>query len=178
MEIILIGDTNCGIKDNRNGTTKKLKQVYSEFQMGQFRKTYTRAAINTSDNGTKRISRSLIDHFSSSKARYILKIDVLETGMVDHYLIYGIRKIYAWRIKLPIILPKIVESRNMRKYDKSLFQEDLKQIDWKTMLDTFTGDLSGMASTFQEIFNSILNAHAPIKDEELKQNSFHGLLQI
>ena len=167
-ETILIIDTNCDLMDNRNSNTKKLKQVYSEFQLEQLIKTYTRVAIKTSDNGTKRISKSLIDHFSTSKARYILKTDVLETGMVDHYLIYGIRKINAWRIKKPTIPPKIVEFRNMRKYDKSLFQEDLKQIDWKTILNTYTNDPSGMANTFQEIFSSVLNAHAPIKKQRVK----------
>ena len=131
-------------------------------------KTYTRVATNASDNGTKRISRSLKDHFSSSKSKYIFKTDVLETEMVDHYLIYGIRKINAWREIKPVISPKIVESRNMRKYDKSLFEEDLKQIDWKTILDTFTDDPSGMASIFQEIFNSVLNAQAPIKKRRIK----------
>ena len=71
--------------------------------------------------------------------------------MVDHYLIYGgIRKINAWRKKKPVISPKIVESRNMKKYDKSLFEEDLKQIDWKTILDTCTDDPSGMARRKQE----------------------------
>ena len=158
-EIILIGDTNCDLMDNRNANTKKLKQVYSEFQLEQLIKTNTRVAIKTSDNGTKRISKSPIDHFSTSNARYVFKTDVLETGMVDHYLIYGIRKIHAWRIKKPVI----VEFRNMRKHDRSLLQEDLKQIDWKTILNTYTNDLSGMASTFQEIFSFVLNAHALIK---------------
>jgi len=125
-------------------------------------------AIKANDNGTKRISKSLIDHFSTSNARYILKTDVLETGMVDHYLIYGIRKINAWRIKKPVIPPKIVEFCNMRKYNKSLFQEDLKQIDLKTILNTYTNDPSGMANTFQEIFSSILNAHAPITKRRVK----------
>ena len=167
-QIILIGDTICGIKDNRDANTKKFKQAYSEFKMELLVKTYTRVATNTSDNGTKRISISVIDHFSSSKARDILKIDDLETWMVDHYLIYGIWKINAWRIKKPVTSTKIVESRNLRKYDKSLFQEDLKQIDWKTIIDTFTDYPSGMASTFQEVFNSVLNAHAPIKKRRVK----------
>ena len=168
-EIILIGDTSCDLMNDRNANTKRLKQVYSEFQMEQLVKTYTRVATITSDDGTKRISKSLIDHFSTSNARYILKTGVLETGMVDHYLIYGIRKINAWRKKNPVISPKIVESRNMKKYDKSLFEEDLKQIDWKTILDTCTHDPSGMASTFQEIFNSVLDAHAPIKKRRVKK---------
>ena len=85
--IIFIGDTNCDLMDNRNTSIKKLKQVYSEFQFEQLIKTNTRVAIKTSDNGTKRIIKSLIGHFSTSNARYILKTDVLETGVVDHYLI-------------------------------------------------------------------------------------------
>ena len=87
---------------------------------------------------------------------------------MDHYLIYCIRKIDAWRIEKTVITPKIVESLNMRKYDKSLFREDLKQIDWKAILDAFTGDPSRMANAFQEIFNSVLNEHAPIKKRRVK----------
>ena len=97
-EIILIGDTNCDVMDNRNANTKGLKQVYTEFQIEQLIKTYTRVATKTNENGTKRICKSLIDHFSISNSRYILKTDILETRMVDHYLKYGIRKINAWRI--------------------------------------------------------------------------------
>ena len=32
---------------------------------------------------------------------------------------------------------KIVESRTMKKYYKALFQHDLQQIDWETILTTF-----------------------------------------
>ena len=88
--------------------------------------------------------------------------------MVDHYLIYCVRKIYGWQIKKPVIPPKIVEFRNMRKYDKSLFQEDLKQIDWKTILNTYANDPSGMATTFQKIFSSVLNAHILIEERRVK----------
>ena len=67
--------------------------------MEQVIKTYTRVATNASDNGNKSRSRSLTDPFSASNTRYILKTDAIETGMADHYLIFGIRKTNAWRIK-------------------------------------------------------------------------------
>ena len=60
--------------------------------------TYTRVVTNSNDKSTKATSKSLLDHSSTSKARYSLKADVLETGVVEHYLIYGIRKINDWRI--------------------------------------------------------------------------------
>ena len=87
---------------------------------------------------------------------------------MDHYLIYGIRKIDDLRKAREVRSPKIVESWNMRKYDKSLFQEDLKQIDWKTILDNVTDDPSCMANTVQEIVNSFLKAHAPINNRRVK----------
>ena len=78
--------------------------------------------------------------------------------------------------KNPALLPKIGEFCNMRKYDKSPFQENLKQIDWKTILNTYTNDPSGMANTFQEMFSSVLNAHAPIKQRRVRKEFAHWLI--
>ena len=167
-EIILVGDTNCGIMDHIKANTKTIKLVYSENQLEQLIKSYTRVAVTTTEQGDKRISKSLIDHFSTSNPKFILKADVLETGMVDHYLVYGVRKVNAWRLKKEHAKPKIVESRNMKQYDKALFLHDLQQIDWKTILDPLSSDPSGMANTFQEIFESILNVHDPIKRRRIR----------
>ena len=60
---------------------------------------YTRVVVAAALNGEKRICKSLIDHFSISNPKYILKTDIFETGMVDHYLVCGIRKVNAWRYK-------------------------------------------------------------------------------
>ena len=56
----------------------------------------------------------------------------------------------------------------MKQYDKALFLHDLQQIDWKTILDPLSSDPSGMANTFQEIFESIFNIHAPIKRRKIR----------
>ena len=137
--------------DHKNANTKKLKLVYSEYQLEQLIRSYTRIDVTTTEQGDKKISKSLIDHFSSSNPKFILKADVLETGMVGHYLVYGVRKVNAWRLKKEHAKPKIVESRNMIQYDKALFLHDLQQIDWKTILDLLSSDQSDMANTFQEI---------------------------
>ena len=136
--------------------------------MEQLIKSYTRVAVTTTEQGDKRVSKSLIDHFSTSNSKFILKADVLETGMVDHYMVYGVRKVNAWRLKKEHAKPKLVESRNMKQYDKALFLNDLQQIDWTTILDPLSNDPSGMANTFQEIFESILNVHAPIKRRRVR----------
>ena len=81
--------------------------------------------------------------------------------MVDHYLVYGIRKVGSQRIKNK--KPNIIESRNRNKYDKVAFQCDLQQIEWETILSPFANDPNSMAATFQEIFESILSIHAPLE---------------
>ena len=96
-EIVLVGDTNCDFKDKKTANASKLKFVHSEYQVEQLIEAYTKVAVTTALNGEKRISKSLIEHFSSSTLKYILKTDILETEMVDHYLVYDIRKVTAWR---------------------------------------------------------------------------------
>ena len=87
-EIILIGDTNCDIASKQNTNTKRLKAIYSEYQLEQLVKSYTRVSTTTNKNNEQRISKTLIDHFSTTRKQYISEVDVLELGMVDHYLVY------------------------------------------------------------------------------------------
>ena len=53
----------------------------------------SRVAVTTNETGESTTSKSLIDHFSTNRAKYIVKSGVLEQGMVDHYMIYAVRKI-------------------------------------------------------------------------------------
>ena len=46
------------------------------------------------DSG-QQTSKTLIDHFATNRPNYILRANVLRLGMVDHYLIFAIRKINA-----------------------------------------------------------------------------------
>ena len=142
-ETILIGDTNCNFKSNHTGNAKKLKQIYAEFQFSQMINKYTRVAGTT---------------------KRILRADVLRIGMVDHYMVYGIRKVNAWRLKRKN-KKKIVETRSLTKYDKISFINDLRQINWSTILSPLAENPNLIASTFQEIFESILDIHAPLKKE-------------
>ena len=165
-EMILIGDTNCDFKNNQNANAKKLKTIYSEFQFTQLINKYTRVAITTNEQNEQKTTKTLIDHFSTTSPRYILRADVLRIGMVDHYMVYAIRKINAWRLKKK--KPKIIESRSLSRYNKDLFRNDLRQIDWSTILDPLSENPNEMASTFQEIFELILDIHAPLKKRRVR----------
>ena len=80
--------------------------------------------------------------------------------MVDYYLVYAIRKINDWRLKKKE--RKFVESHSMKKYNKTLFRMDMQQIDLESILGPSEGDPAGMAATFQDVFESVLNPHAPL----------------
>ena len=79
--------------------TKKLKRVYSGYQFEQSIKKHTRMAITGTELGEQRLGKSLIDNFSTSSSKYFLETGVLEKRIVDHYLVYGVRKINSWRLK-------------------------------------------------------------------------------
>ena len=56
----------------------------------------------------------------------------------------------------------------MKKYDSALFLQELQQIDWKFILDFLSSDPSGLADTFQEIFESALDFHAPVEKKKVR----------
>ena len=58
-------------------------------------------AVTTAESGKQKVrnGKALINHFSSTNPNYIKEADVMEIGMVDHYLVYGIPKINARRYK-------------------------------------------------------------------------------
>ena len=95
-EIILMGDTNCDLKSSKNLNAKTLELWYREYQFEQMITDYTRIAVTTNETGESTTSKSLMDHFSTKRAKYIVKCGALEQGMADHY---AVREINAWRLK-------------------------------------------------------------------------------
>ncbi len=119
------------------------------------------------------MSKALIDHFSTTSPRRILRADILRMGMVDHYLVYGVRKVNAWRLNRNK-KAKIVETRSLANYDKTSFINDLLQIDWSSILSLVAENPNSMASTFQEIFESLIDVHAPLKKEGFAMKPLPG----
>ena len=74
-------------------------------------------------------SKTLIDHFSLNKPKYILSSGVVKSGMVDHYMIYAIQKVNAWGIRSK--KSKILEARSLRNYGKAKFLNDIKEVNWE-----------------------------------------------
>ena len=161
-EIILVGDTNCDYKKSKDCNTRKLKLIYSEFQFEQLIRDFKRVAATTSsNNGEISTSKTIIDHFSTNRPKFISYSGVIKLGMTDHYMIFGIRKLNA---KLQVTRKEFkTEFRSMRNYDREAFLFDLQNVDWEMAASTAWDDPNIMASNFYDLFHSILDVHAPLK---------------
>ena len=71
----------------------------------------------------------------------------------------------AWRVKNK--KPRILEIRSLSKYDRGLFRNDLQQIDWEAILSSYADNPDNIATTFQEIFESVLDIHSLLKKRRL-----------
>ena len=162
----MCGDTNCDFKNPKNKNTKLLKQLYNDYQLEQLIKDYTRVAVRATKESEHHTSQTLIDHFSTNKPKFFLSSGVLKSGMVDHYMIYAIRKVNAWRIKSK--KSKILEAQSLRNYNEAKFLNDLKEVNWEQVLSPFSETPTLMVNQFHEIFDGLLNAHAPIRRKKIR----------
>ena len=97
----------------------------------------------------------------------MLIVDTIETGMVDHYMIYGIRKINAVRLN-SFKKHKLAEPGSLKRYSTALFQQDLQGIDWANLLTPLENEGRKTVATFQDVFESLLNTHVPLRIKKLR----------
>ena len=80
---------------------------------------------------------------------YILKVDTIEKGKVDHYTIYGIREINVVRL-YSFKKQKLAETRRLKRYNKALFQQDWQGIGSANLLTPLENEPSRMLAAFQD----------------------------
>ena len=140
--------------DGKNKILVKLRNLYSEYQLKQLIKNPTRSTLT---------SKTLIDHFATNKPRFITNSGVFSTAFSDHDLIFVIKKISSKLNREP----KIVRSRQLKRYNKNEFMLSLKQVDWKVILEG--GDTNTMSTKFEDQFIAILDKHAPLRERKVKK---------
>ena len=72
-------------------------------------------------------SATLLDHFITSNPETITNFGVIHTGISDHSLIFGIRKINFSEKKKT----NIIEVRNMKRFNEQRFLQDLMNQPWE-----------------------------------------------
>ena len=162
-ELHILGDLNCDmLKSVSDQPTKTLKTIYEAYQLSQL-----------ITEGTRITNRSctLIDHYVTSMPEKINLSGVIHTGISDHSLIYGIRKIN------PIISSrkkaKKIEVRNMKRFNQHHFNEDLLAQPWEQIV--LQSDTDSMWTLWKELFLEVLDKHAPIQHIRKKSSSIPWL---
>ena len=162
-ELHILGDLNCDmLKSVSDQPTKTLKTIYEAYQLSQL-----------ITEGTRITNRSctLIDHYVTSMPEKINLSGVIHTGISDHSLIYGIRKIN------PIISSrkkaKKIEVRNMKRFNQHRFNEDLLAQPWEQIV--LQSDTDSMWTLWKELFLEVLDKHAPIQHIRKKSSSIPWL---
>ena len=75
--------------------------------------------------------------------------------MSDHSLIYTARK----NLSIPKSKPKIITSRQFKRFNPISFKRDIDQAPWHELL-SFTDPINAWGA-WKDIFLEIANAHAP-----------------
>ena len=141
--IVLMGDFNA------EPSNIKLKYFMADHNL-----------YNTMKHKTcfKSVEGKCIDLILTNIKHSLQKSNVFETGLSDHHiLIYSMLKITYQ--KLP---PKIIAYRSYKLFNENHFIQDLSYY----LNYYFTGEYS----SFQSIFEYILNDHAPLKKNTIRDN--------
>ena len=150
-EFHILGDLNCNILTNTiNQPTKKLKEILETYQLPQLITEPTRVTAN---------SCTLIDQYITSTPEKIVRSGVIHTGISDHNIIYGVRKVN------PVLntrkKAKNIEVRNMKRFDRERFNEDLLNMPWEQIV--LKTDTNSMWACWKELFLEVLDKHAPFR---------------
>ena len=87
-EIILVGDTNCDLAmkptdQTPDNNTKHIFSLYKLFSFKQLIEEQTRVTL---------VTATVIDHVTTTCPINIMKSEVLEISLSDHYMVYCIQK--------------------------------------------------------------------------------------
>ena len=155
-EILLVGDFNCDFSAKRlTSGCKQLKSLFRTLSFIQFIDSPTRITKDTS---------TLLDLIATNCPQNISKSGVISSGFSDHEMIFFIRKI-NWK-RFPAQMKTF---RNYANYESSKFTEDLKGVDWDSVLSPC--DASGTP-----VDNSIDEQWANLKSAFLSTASNHAPL--
>ena len=152
IEIILMGDLNIDILDTRNNSAKDLVNLVKQLGLRQLIKDPTRFSHN---------KNSCLDLFFTN-SDIIAKSGVCNSNISDHQMILLTRK------KIKLIKQKCsFTGRSYRNYNKELFQEKIKQLDW-TFLDNNLSVQEQWDNWLTNI-NKVLDDMCPSKTFNIKQ---------
>ena len=166
-QLFILGNMNCDyFKDPPEPRTEKLKFLSSMYQLQQLISEPTRV--------TNR-SATLIDLIFTNYSNNIAKSGVIYNVMSDHSITYII---YVIRTFIPNIRGQIKkEVRNLKHFVEEDFIHDLLQnINWETVETATDPNLAW--KVWEISFNKVLDRHAPLRHQRIRQSSIPWLVII
>ena len=106
-------------------------------------------------------SQSLIDVILVSSIRIVKNSAVVKSTISDYYIITVLLN-----LKTPKIVPTINTVRSNRNYKATEFAKDISAVPWDTV--EILDDVSDRVDTFNDLFLSILDKNAPIKNIKIR----------
>ena len=119
-------------------------------------------STRTTDN-----NKTLVNHAVRNKPSQILDNGVISCGISDHDIIYVLRNSRLAKIKKE---PKVVNTRNFKRFSASDFVRELEGLPFDLIKDLgYTPD--EMWHTWKTMFLDVLNKHAPTTSSKIRGNS-------
>ena len=154
--IVILGDLNCNVL-SETVESKALASFMSDVYLSQVITTPTRITDTSS---------SLIDVILVSNPNIISANGVLNTPISDHLPVF-----VTLKLKLPKPPPCYITVRSYKKYDPTLFVADLASKS-ELLLKVFQeADVNSKLKTFNDVFYSTLESHAPVKTMRIRSRS-------
>ena len=154
-EMLILGDMN---QDWKTNASDKLKEVCSNLNLTQLITEPTRPNFNNIAKS------SLLDLILSNKSDKISASGVFELGITDHCPIACIRN-----TKLKKSQPRVIVKRNFKHFNEQAFMVDLQNSDILSTVRILDPDLA--LGQFTKTFNLLVNKHAPLKSQRIKNRS-------
>ena len=155
-QIVLLGDFNIDFLAQQSGAPFKLKRQLRQFAIANDLKQFINSPTRICEQ-----TRTAIDVVFVNNTHRFVESGIIHSAMSDHSIVDCTMK-----SGVPKNLPKTIEYRSYRKYDKSSFIKDLKETDWNMV--GLNGHVDPALEMWNTLFTDVANRHAPIKKNHIK----------
>ena len=162
-QIVLLGDFSIYFLAQKNGASLKLKRQQRQFAIANDLEKLINFPTRICEQ-----TRTAIDLVFVNNTHCVVESGVIHSAISDLSIVYCTMK-----SGVPKHLPKSIEYRSYRKYDKSSFIKDLKETDWN-MVD-LNGDVDPAVEMWNTLFTDFANRHAPIKKEQKHREMYKNM---
>ena len=156
QECYILGDFNTDVLAERNALKNDFENFLRIFDLKQ---------VITEPTRITDTSETAIDLICTSDVENISQSGVLPCKLSDHNVIFCTRKLMKCQFKGH----NNVELRIMKCYDKVVFVDKLRSLDWAKV--TSVKNVNDSWKIFHEMFLQILDRVAPVKNIRLKQRT-------